>query len=102
VLSDSWSCDTFNLEDHAHYTHRQKLLGAMDPNIKLLAEDLMKQVRLEIKETIDSMISGRLSELTTMEKQRDERVTVLKSALTKFGKSFSTWKPEVESSLSSV
>jgi hypothetical protein len=50
-----------------HYSCRQKLLGAMDPNLRLLVEDLMKQVRVKIKETIESMISSRLSELATVE-----------------------------------
>jgi hypothetical protein len=67
VVSHSRSCDTFDLEDHEHYTCRQKLLGAMDPNLRLLVEDLMKQVRVKIKETIESMISSQLSELTTVE-----------------------------------
>jgi hypothetical protein len=39
-----------DLEDHDHYTRRQKRLGAMDPNMKLLIENLLKQVRDEIKE----------------------------------------------------
>jgi hypothetical protein len=39
----------------------------MDPNLRLLVEDLMKQVRVKIKETIESMISSQLSELATVE-----------------------------------
>jgi hypothetical protein len=44
-FSDSAS----GLEDHDYYTRRQKRFGAMEPNLKLLLEDLMKQVRSEIK-----------------------------------------------------
>jgi hypothetical protein len=46
------------LEDHDHYTGRQKRFDSMDPNLKLLFEDLLKQVREEIKEVQEEIKSG--------------------------------------------
>jgi hypothetical protein len=43
------SCALPTLEDHEQFTHRQKQLGSMEPNTKLLFEDLMKQM-LSIRE----------------------------------------------------
>jgi hypothetical protein len=38
------------MEEHHHYTHRKKRFEAMEPNTKLLMEELMKQVHEDIKE----------------------------------------------------
>jgi hypothetical protein len=42
-----WSCA--DLDSHNHYTQLQKKSGAMEPILKILLEDMMKEVRDEIK-----------------------------------------------------
>jgi hypothetical protein len=77
----------------------------MEPNVKLLMEEMLKQVREEIqvmraemKEGFaihESFINNRVAEFTVAEKQREERVAVLETAAA----DLSTWKPEIESSI---
>jgi hypothetical protein len=84
----------------------------MEPNTKLFMEEMLKQVREEIqvmqakmKEGFvvhESFINNRVVEFFATEQQRDERVTMLKSATAELDKSFTTWKPEIESSITSV
>jgi hypothetical protein len=87
----------------------------MEPNMKMLIEELMKEVHDEIQSLRKEMKDGftkiavhevtvntRISKLATVVEQREERVAVLESVVTEFDKTLMTWKPEVESSLSSV
>jgi hypothetical protein len=48
VISDSSFLRPFALEDHDYFTRCQKKLGAMDPNVKLLFHEFVKQVCEEI------------------------------------------------------
>jgi hypothetical protein len=50
----------------------------------------------------ESFINNRVIEFFATEQQCDERVTMLKSATTELDKSFTAWKPEIESSITSV
>jgi hypothetical protein len=87
----------------------------MEPNMKMLIEELMKEVHDEIQSLRKEMKDGftkiavhevtvntRISKLATVVEQREERVAVLESVVTEFDKTLMTWKLEVESSLSSV
>jgi hypothetical protein len=87
----------------------------MEPNTKLLIEELMKEVHGEIQSLRKEMKDGfteitahevavntRISELATAAEQREERVALLESTATEIDKMLTTWKPEVESSLSSI
>jgi hypothetical protein len=81
----------------------------MDPNIRLLVEELVKQVQEKVREEIrggftmhESTVNNRFSEFALMDQQREVRVVALESAVAEFDKSFIAWKPEVDSSLTSV
>jgi hypothetical protein len=84
----------------------------MDPNLKLLFEDLLKQVHEEIKEVWEEIkrrftvhfdsVNQRFTRIVVEEKARDECVAVLEMAAAAFDNSFATWKPEVEASLGSI
>jgi hypothetical protein len=87
----------------------------MEPNTKLLIKELMKKVRGEIQSLQKEMKDGfteitahevavntRISELATAVEQREERVALLESTATEIDKMLTVWKPEVESSLSSI
>jgi hypothetical protein len=98
--------------DLEYYTCHQKLHGAMEPNTKMFIEELMKEVRneihslrLEIKDNFigqEVSLNVRISELATVAQHRDERVAVLESATVDSDKAFTTWKPKVDSSLTSI
>jgi hypothetical protein len=84
----------------------------MDPNLKLLFEDLLKQVHEEIKEVWEEIkrrftvhfdfVNQRFTRIVVEEKARDECVAALEMAAAAFDNSFATWKPEVEASLGSI
>jgi hypothetical protein len=84
----------------------------MEPNMKLLIEDLMKQLRDEIEQSCEEIvvnftmhseaINKRVSDLVEAYQVQDEHVTRLKMAASAFDKSFTSWKPEVEASLDSI
>jgi hypothetical protein len=80
----------------------------MEPNTKLMFEELMKKIRSmrsEMREGFvaqDATFATCDAELAHSEQQREVHVTGLESTATEFDKSFSAWKPEVDSSLSSV
>jgi hypothetical protein len=84
----------------------------MDANMKLLIEDMLKQVRDEIKEVREEIeseftvhfdsIDQRFTKLSVDEKARDERIATLEAAAAAFDNSFATWKPKVDASLGSV
>jgi hypothetical protein len=62
------------LEAHNHFTRHERKLGAMDPNIKLLIEELVKQMHEEIHEGFsahDSIINMSFSEFESAECQRE-------------------------------
>jgi hypothetical protein len=92
--------------DPIYYTRRQKIVfDAMDPNVKLFFKEGFKQLRAEIKEGFaihEAAFTKRLEEVVVADKVRDSRVAVLEQTATSFDKSFSEWKPEVESSISAV
>jgi hypothetical protein len=100
------------LEDRDYYTRRQKRFGAMEPNLKVLLEDLMKQVRDEIKQSHEeimaffdshiSTVNRRISDFTAEEQKREERVSALESSTMTFKAAFNEWKPQVEGSIHSV
>jgi hypothetical protein len=93
------------LEVHHHYTRRQRRLGVMEPNTKLMFEELMKKIQSMRSEMWEGFVAQDATcdaELAHSEQQREVRVTGLESTATEFDKSFSAWKPEVDSSLSSV
>jgi hypothetical protein len=96
------------LDTHDYFTHHQKHLRAMGPNIKLV-EELVKQMRDQVREEIresfsahDSIINTRFIEFETRERQREQRVAALESAVSSFDKCLSEWKPKVDASLTSV
>jgi hypothetical protein len=104
------SCDA--LDDHEHYTRRQKKFGAMEPNLKILLEDLMQQVRDDIKKSQEELlncfgsytniIDTRISEFAMMEQMRGDRVAALELATATFNSSFDEWKPQVNDLIHSV
>jgi hypothetical protein len=66
------------LDTHDYFTHRQKHLRAMGPNIKLV-EELVKQMRDQVREEIresfsahGSIINTRFIEFETRERQREQ------------------------------
>jgi hypothetical protein len=76
----------------------------MDPNIKLVTEEIVK-IRVEIKEGFDAQeasFTKRLDEASTAYQLHDTRVTNLEDTVVTFDKSFSEWRPEVDSSISVV
>jgi hypothetical protein len=100
------------LEDHDYYTRRQKKFVAMEPNLKLLLKDLMKQVYDEIKHSHEEImahfdsysdhIDKCISDFTAEGKQRDNRVTTLESTAVTFNTSFTEWNPEIKDFINSV
>jgi hypothetical protein len=88
-----------------HYTCRQRhKFGAMDPNIKLVIEEIAK-IRVEIKEGFDAQeasFTKRLDEALTAYQLHDTRVANLEDTVVTFDKSFSEWRLEVDSSISVV
>jgi hypothetical protein len=81
----------------------------MEPNTKLLMEELIKQVHREIKEGFKEgfpvqtgIINKRFSALAVEDQKRDECVSTLESTTTSFDKAFSEWKLEVKDSISAV
>jgi hypothetical protein len=101
-----------DLDTHDHYTHRQKRFGDMEPNMKILIENLMKQVRDEIKQSWDDITAGfathvntvdkRFTELSTDMKKRDDHISVLETVAASLDISIAEWKPQVEESFHSV
>jgi hypothetical protein len=80
----------------------------MEPNTKLMFEELMKEIQSmysEMREGFtahDTTFVVRNAELTRSEMQHEAGVTGLESEAAEFDKSFSVWKLEVDSLLSSV
>jgi hypothetical protein len=84
----------------------------MEPNVKLSIEELMREVHSEIHSlrtemqdsfaTQEASINNCVTELTMVAQQREEHVAVLESVAENADKVLSTWKPEVEASLSAI
>jgi fructose-bisphosphate aldolase class 1 len=84
----------------------------MEPNLKKILEDLLKQVRDDIKSSHDGImahfdthtgtVNRRISEIAVEELKRDDRATALEATAANFNTSFVEWKPQVEDSIHSV
>jgi hypothetical protein len=98
-----------------YYTCWQKLFGVMEPNMELLIEELMKEICGEIQSLHKEMKDGftkittneiathsRISEIATTAEQREEHVATLEATTAEKDKSFTAWRQEAKSSLSSV
>jgi hypothetical protein len=74
------SCVFPTLEDNEHFTRRQKHLRDMEPNTKLLFEDLMKQMLSMHKEmkagfaVREAVITKHFTEIELVVQQRDKPV----------------------------
>jgi hypothetical protein len=96
------------LKDHEHFTPCHKQHGAMEPNTKLLFEDLMKQMmsmREEMKAGFtaqEATVTKRFTEMEQVVQQCDEHVAALEASMAALDQSFAVSKPEVESSFSLV
>jgi hypothetical protein len=99
----SWSCAAL---EPIYYTRRQKNeFGAMDPNVKLLIEEMAKQLRVEIKEGFavhEASFIKRLDEVVVAEHLRDARLANLEEAAASSDKALTEWRPEVDASIASV
>jgi hypothetical protein len=82
------------LEEHDHFTRRQKKFGAMEPNMKL-----MLRAGFAAQE---ASIAARFAEFSLSGQQREERVAALETATTCFDKVLNDWKLEVDSSIAIV
>jgi uncharacterized protein YukE len=79
----------------------QKQLGAMNPNTKLLLEEMRKEFadqKLEMKKAFAEQDAKWESRLSAVESKQDERVDALEHA----AKEFESWKPTIESSVQVV
>jgi hypothetical protein len=77
----------------------------MDPNVKLLIEEVAKQLHAEIKEGFAShevTFTKHLDEVAAAEHIRDARRANLEEATASSGKALVTWRPEVDASITSV
>jgi hypothetical protein len=100
------------LENHDYHTRCQKRFGVMEPNLKMLLEDLMKQVRDEIKQSHEeimarfdshtSTVDRRISDFTVEERKCEEHISALEASATTFSTTFNEWKPQVEGSIHSI
>jgi hypothetical protein len=54
--------------EHDYYTRRQKFFGAMEPNMKMLIEEIMKQVCDEIKQSRKEFIVNFMTHLEAIHK----------------------------------
>jgi hypothetical protein len=84
----------------------------MEPNFKILLDDLMKEVWDEIKLSHDESMASFTShvnsidkcfiEMSADEKKHDNRVTTVESAAAVLDVSLTEWKPQVEESFHSI
>jgi hypothetical protein len=84
----------------------------MEPNTKLFIKELMKEVRNEIHSlqvemkdnfvTPEVSLNTRISELATTTQKQEEWVTGLETATANADKVLTSWKSEVDSSLSTI
>jgi hypothetical protein len=77
----------------------------MDPNIKLMFDELSKQIRAEIKDGFtvhEAAFTKRFDEVAAAQQICDVRITNLEEMATTLDKSFTEWRLEVDSSITSV
>jgi hypothetical protein len=77
----------------------------MDPNVKLLIEEMAKQLRTEIKEGFavhEASFTKRFDEVAVAEHLRDARLTNLEEAAASSDKALAEWRPEVDASIASI
>jgi hypothetical protein len=77
----------------------------MDPNIKLLIDKMAKDLHVEIKDGFavhEAAFTKRIGEVLAADRVRDERVVALETVVVSLNKTISTWKPELDSSISAV
>jgi hypothetical protein len=84
----------------------------MEPNLKLLLEDVLKQVCDDIEHSHDeilarfnshsSVVDWHIFEFAMEEQKRNDYVSNLESAAVAFNTSFDEWKPQVEDLIHSV
>jgi hypothetical protein len=80
----------------------------MVSNTKLMFEELMKEIqsmRFEMREGFamhEVIFAAHDAKYALAEQQREKRVATLEATVVEFAESLGEWKPEVDSSLSSV
>jgi hypothetical protein len=72
----------------------------MKPNLKILLEDLMQQVRDDIKKSQEEFLN-RFGSYTNIIDTRISEFAAMESATTTFNSSFDEWKPQVDDSIHS-
>jgi hypothetical protein len=91
--------------DLLYYTRQKNVFGAMEPNVKLMFDELSKQIRVEIKDGFtmhEVAFTKRFDEVVAAEQIRDARITNLKDTAAALDKSFVEWRSEVDSSITFV
>jgi hypothetical protein len=76
----------------------------MDPNIKLVLKDMAK-LCVEIKEGFigqEAAFSKRLDEVVVTDQHYDTRVDSLEEVVTTFTMTLAEWRPEVDSSITTI
>jgi hypothetical protein len=77
----------------------------MDPNVKLLIEEMAKQLHAEIKEGFtvhEASFTKRLDEVAVAEHLRNARLANLEEAAASSDKALAEWRSEVDASIASV
>jgi hypothetical protein len=90
--------------DLLYYTRQKNVFGAMEPNVKLMFDELSKQIRVEIKDGFtmhEVAFTKRFDEVVAAEQIRDARITNLKDMAAALDKSFVEWRSETPPSPSS-
>jgi hypothetical protein len=96
-------------QHHCYYTRQQKGLGAMDPNLKSMFEEMMRLMGTKVFKEIakgfadhDAILNQRFADLSVAEENRNVLIQALEEAATEFDRSFTAWKPEIGSSRSNI
>jgi hypothetical protein len=77
--------------------------GAMDPNMKLVLEEMAKLcIEMECFAVQEASFSKRLDAVAVDEQFWDTRVINLEEATTAFDKAFTKWRPGVDSSITTI
>jgi hypothetical protein len=77
--------------------------GAMDPNMKLVLEEMAKlRIEMECFTVQEASFSKRLDAVAVDEQFWDTRVINLEEATTTFDKAFTKWRPGVDSSITTI
>jgi hypothetical protein len=84
--------------DPLYYTHHQNnVFGAMDPNVKLMFVEIKDGFTVH-----EAAFIKHFNEVATMEQIHDACITNLEDTAVAFDKTFAEWRPEVDSSITSV